>query len=68
VDVVKAIVKHLDEPDPDYAVNFGKIFLRENFLYYFSRLVEIGKEFMENRAEFNRKAFEMVKKNLLPRN
>lgn len=24
VDVVKAIVRHLDEPDPDYAVNFGK--------------------------------------------
>jgi len=25
-DVVKAIVKHLDEPDPDYSVNFGKDF------------------------------------------
>jgi hypothetical protein len=24
VDIVKAIVKHLDEPDADYAVNFGK--------------------------------------------
>ena len=26
VDVVKAIVKHIDEPDPDYAVNYGKVF------------------------------------------
>jgi len=67
VDVVKAIVKHLDEPDPDYAVNFGKNFLPLKFLHYFSCFVEIGKEYMDRRPEFNRKALEMVKKHLLPR-
>jgi hypothetical protein len=31
VEVIKAIVNHLDEPDPDYAVNFGK-----DFVYQYS--------------------------------
>ncbi|CAF1027423.1 unnamed protein product [Rotaria sordida] len=49
VEVVKTIVKHVDNPDADYAANYGK-------------------EYMENRPEFNRKALEMVKKHALPRN
>ena len=24
VEVVEAVVKHLDEPDPDYAINYGE--------------------------------------------
>ena len=24
VEVIKAVVKHLDEPDPDYAITYGK--------------------------------------------
>ncbi|CAF3319045.1 unnamed protein product [Rotaria socialis] len=50
VEVVKTIVKHIDNPDPDYAA-----------------IYDIGKEYMENRAEFNRKALEMIKKHSLPR-
>ncbi|CAF0914912.1 unnamed protein product [Adineta steineri] len=49
-DVIKAIAKHIDEPDPDYSINF-----------------DIGKEFMENRAEFDRKASEMVRRNMISR-
>jgi len=30
--------------------------------------IDIGKEYMENRTEFNRKALEMIKKYGLPRN
>ncbi|UJR31840.1 hypothetical protein I4U23_019317 [Adineta vaga] len=51
VELIRSIVKHLDEPDPDYAVT-----------------LEIGKEYMNNRAEFNRKALETMKKYSLPRN
>ena len=29
VDVVKAIVEHIDNPDIDYAINFGSFFLLE---------------------------------------
>ncbi|CAF5105590.1 unnamed protein product [Rotaria sp. Silwood1] len=47
---VQTVVKYVDNPDADYAVNY-----------------EIGKEYMENRPEFNRKASEMVKKYSLPR-
>lgn len=33
VDVVKAIVKHIDEPDPDYAITFGKTLFSFEFFY-----------------------------------
>jgi ubiquitin-protein ligase len=49
VDVIKVIVKYLNEPDPDYAVNF-----------------EMGKEYVENREEYNRKAFAKAKASCPP--
>ncbi|CAF3466449.1 unnamed protein product [Rotaria socialis] len=49
-DVVKAVVKHIDDPNIDYALS-----------------VELGREYKENRPEFNRKALEYVKKHALPR-
>ncbi|CAF1173176.1 unnamed protein product [Rotaria sordida] len=51
IDVVKAIVEHIDNPDIDYSVN-----------------LDIGKEYMENRAEFNRKSLEMIQRYRLSRN
>ncbi|CAF4713776.1 unnamed protein product [Rotaria sp. Silwood2] len=51
IDVVKAVVEHIDNPDIDYAGN-----------------TNIGREYMENRAEFNRKCLEMVQRYKLPRN
>lgn len=30
VDVVRVLVKYMNEPDPDYAVNFGRDFLLFN--------------------------------------
>ena len=38
-----------------------------NSLSHYSRFVDIGKEYMQNREEFNRKALETVKKHSLPR-
>ena len=68
VDVVKAIVRHLDEPDADYAVNFGKHHSRRHIhIVVLVFLLEIGKEFTQNRTEFNRKAMETLRKHLLPR-
>lgn len=69
VEVVKAIINHIDEPDPDYAVNFGKEPTKENFLFDYSVLffLDIGKEYTQNRTEFNRKALEMTRKHILPR-
>ncbi len=39
---------------------------KNDFIHFFS--IDIGKEYMENRTEFNRKALEMIKKYGLPRN
>ncbi|CAF4130176.1 unnamed protein product [Rotaria sordida] len=50
VDVVKAVVQHIDKPDIDYSLS-----------------LQLGREYMENRPEFNRKALEYVKKHALPR-
>jgi hypothetical protein len=37
VDVIKVIVKYLNEPDPDYAVNFGKeLIISITYLVFFS--------------------------------
>jgi hypothetical protein len=65
VDVVKAIVKRIDEPNIDYSINQG--------LFFFTILIslcflDIAKEYAENRTEFNNKALEMVKKYSIPRN
>ncbi|CAF3041776.1 unnamed protein product [Rotaria sp. Silwood2] len=51
IDVVKAVVEHIDNPNIDYSVN-----------------LDIGKEYMENRTEFNRKSLEMIQRYKLPRN
>ncbi|CAF3695332.1 unnamed protein product [Rotaria sp. Silwood1] len=51
IDVVKAVVEHIDNPDIDYSVN-----------------ADIGREYMENRAEFNRKSLGMIQQYKLPRN
>ncbi|CAF4627824.1 unnamed protein product, partial [Rotaria sp. Silwood1] len=41
IDVVKAVVQHIDKPDIDYSLS-----------------LQLGREYMENRPEFNRKALE----------
>ncbi len=61
VDIVKIVVKYLNEPDADYAVNFGKNFLTPIFRIIISQCVDIGKEYIEKPTEFNRKALEAVK-------
>ncbi len=66
VDIVKVVVKYLNEPDADYAVNFGKHFFISIFHIALSRCVDIGKEYIEKRAEFNRKALEAVKNDCAP--
>ncbi len=64
MEVIKAIVKHIDEPDPLYSINFGIDFSFASILFInFSRLIEIGNEYLHNKAEFDRKALAMVKKN-----
>ena len=70
VEIVKAVTEHIDNPDADYAVTLGKfLFLNISSGYFcFLLFIEIGKEYMENRMEFNRKALEMAKKYGLPRN
>lgn len=67
VEVVQAIVEHIDNPDIDYSINHGQFFLFEK-LFLLKFCIDIGKEYMENRTEFNRKALEMIKKYGLPRN
>ncbi|CAF2839461.1 unnamed protein product [Rotaria sp. Silwood2] len=51
VEVVKAVVQHIDKPDIDYSLS-----------------LQLGREYMENRPEFNRKALEFVKKYALSHN
>ncbi|CAF0857422.1 unnamed protein product [Rotaria sp. Silwood1] len=50
IEVVTAVVKHIDQPNIDY-----------------SESVELGREYKDNRPEFNRKALEYVKKHALSR-
>jgi hypothetical protein len=67
VDVVKAVIEHIDNPDIDYSLSL-RLF-RFWFVYYVfsSFFLELGREYMENRSEFNRKALDFVKKYALPR-
>ncbi len=68
VEIVKAVTEHIDNPDADYAVTLGKFLFLNIFAAYFCFFSkEIGKEYMENRMEFNRRAVEMAKKYGLPR-
>ncbi len=62
VDLVKVIVRYLNEPDPDYAVNFGKDFMISMFYVVFTCCVDMGKEYIENREEFIRKACEIARR------
>lgn len=68
IDVIKAVIKHIDEPDIDYSLS------PRSFIYFYSYKIyslyfflELGREYMENRPEFHRKALEFVKKHALPR-
>ncbi|CAF1560530.1 unnamed protein product [Adineta ricciae] len=49
-EVVRVVVEHIDNPNPDYAVNY-----------------DIGDEYINRRAEFERKVAENIKANLVPR-
>jgi len=42
VDVVKVIVKYLNEPDPDYAVDFSKEFIISIFYIVFFSMCRYG--------------------------
>ncbi len=66
VDIVKIVVKYINEPDPDYSINMGKQFLISIFYITFLCRIEIGKQYIENREEYNRKALEMAQKNYSP--
>ncbi len=69
VDVVKAVVERIDNPDLDYAFSLGNSFIYLFFLLIvlFLRYLDLGKEYLDNRPEFNRKASEYVKAYALPR-
>jgi hypothetical protein len=68
VDVVKAVTDRIDNPDIDYSFSVGSLLFFVSLYYLFSLFFsELGREYMENRAEFNRKALEFVKKHALPR-
>ena len=68
IDIVLAIIDLIDNPQADHFLDAGNglfdIFRKRNCFSFFK---EIGAEYLSNRAEFNRKALEMVKKHGLPR-
>ena len=68
VDVVKIVVDRIDKPDLDYTSDFGQLSLHSlsSFCREFDHL-DIGKEYKDNRNEFNRKASELIRQHGLPR-
>jgi len=68
VDVIKAVIQHIDKPDIDYSLSLRSfIYFYLYRIYSLNFFLELGREYMENRPEFNRKALEYVKKHALPR-
>jgi ubiquitin-protein ligase len=68
VDVIKAVIQHIDEPDIDLSLSPRSfLYFYLSRIYSFSDFLELGTEYMENRPEFRRKAFEFVKKYALKR-
>jgi hypothetical protein len=69
VEVLKAVVKHIDEPDILRTAEFGSSLLLfpSFFLNVFDMCLEIGKEYQDDRDEFNRKALQCVLKHGITR-
>ena len=69
VDVVKAIVNHIDHPDVDYAMSPGASLSlpeKESAVFLCLRL-ELGRQYVQNRDIFNEYAIDHVKKFAQPR-
>lgn len=55
-DVIDALAKYLEEPEPLYAVNLGEILNNFNFDLIFNVIIDIAREYLDNREEYIRKA------------
>jgi hypothetical protein len=67
VNVVRTVVKYIDNPDIDYTFSFGLLFHDYFSLSSVFLFLEIGREYMENKSAFDQKALEYVRKYALPR-
>ena len=67
VDVVRAVTEHVDKPDIDYSLSVGSLLCLSLYYLFFFVFLELGREYIDNRPEFNRKALQFVKDYALPR-
>jgi hypothetical protein len=67
VNVVRTVVKYIDNPDIEFSYSTGMLFHDYFSLSPVFLFVEIAREYMENKSIFDQKALEYVRKYALPR-